>query len=123
MSYQRPSLVIQRCLIFLLVLAFTRKVGAQDAREYYPLHIGDYWIQYTDSLEGQPGIMRTDIEGSDIIREQSYFRMKQQLTSEATGEEQAAWYLWLRQDTAGIVIGAFGESAQINEMVCDAEGS
>lgn len=117
MSSHRPSLIIQGCLIFLLVLAFTTRVSAQDSREYYPLHIGDYWIQYTDSLEGQPGFMRTDIEGSDIIREQSYFRMKQQLTDKATGEEQATWYLWMRQDTAGIVIGAFGETAQINEMV------
>ncbi|MCU0643397.1 MAG: hypothetical protein MUC94_03975, partial [bacterium] len=116
MSYNRPSFRIQVCIKFLLALAFASIASAQDAREFYPLHIGDYWIQYTDSLEGEPGFMRTDIEATDIIRAQSYFRMKQQLINEASGEEQATWYLWMRQDTAGIVIGAFSEASEITEI-------
>ncbi|HEX9970608.1 MAG TPA: hypothetical protein VGD14_00920, partial [bacterium] len=104
------------CSILLLVLTFAKITIAQDAKEYYPLHVGDYWIQHTDSLEGKPGIMRIDIENIDIIRGQSYFRMKQQLVNEATGEEYTKWYVWLREDTSGILIGAFGDTSEVNEL-------
>jgi hypothetical protein len=117
MNYGKQSSTIKKCVILLLVLTFAKITIAQDAREYYPLHVGDYWIQQVDSLEGEPGIMRMDVEDIDIIRGQSYFRMKQQLTNEATGEEYTTWYVWMKEDTSGILIGAFGDSSEVTELV------
>lgn len=113
----KGSIVINTCVIVLFMLTFTKFAITQDAKEYYPLHVGDYWIERTDSLEGEPGIMRIDIEDIDVIHGKSYFRMKQQLTNEATGEEYAKWYVWMKEDTSGILIGAFGDSSEVTEMV------
>jgi hypothetical protein len=116
MNRRRQSSAIKKYIIFLLILTFTKIASAQDANEYYPLHVGDYWIQQVDSLEGEPGIMRIDVEGIDMISNQSYFRMKQQLTNEATGEEHTRWYIWMREDTSGTLIGAFGDSSEVIEL-------
>ncbi|MCI0495038.1 hypothetical protein L0Z72_08510, partial [candidate division KSB1 bacterium] len=116
MNHRRQSSAIKEYIILLLILTFTKIASAQDANEYYPLHVGDYWIQQVDSLEGEPGIMRIDVEDIDIIRGQSYFRMKQQLTKEATGEEYATWFIWMKEDTSGIIIGAFGDTSVVNEL-------
>lgn len=116
MNYIKRSAVIKAFSLFLLVLIFAKMTSAQHAGEYYPLHVGDYWIQHTDSLDGEPGTFRMEVEDIDNIRGTEYFRMKQQLVYEDTGEEYTKWYVWIKEDTSGILIGAFGDSSAMIDL-------
>lgn len=86
------------------------------ASDYYPLHVGDYWIQHTDTIFGgyQPTTFRTDIEDIDIIGVEEYFRMKQAQTVDDGSGKSSHWYMWVRFDSTGFVIGAFGDTSIVD---------
>jgi len=109
---KRPF-IVQFALTYLFL--FLNSLGyAQTLADFYALHVGDYWIYHADSLNGtyKPTTKRDDIENIDLINGIEYFRMKQKIFADDSSEE-SAWYTWLRSDTSGIVLGAFGESPDI----------
>ena len=61
-------------LLSVIFLGIVEIVYAQGAIDYYPLHVGDYWVQHTDSVSGvyQPTTFRQEIEGSDLIMGEEY---------------------------------------------------
>lgn len=104
-------------MLFILSLAVlgTEFVHAQGASDYYPIHLGDQWIQRTDSISGEykPSTFQQEFEGSDQILGKEYYRRSNWLKSnDATLE--TTWYTWLRAEPTGIMLGAFGESPDIN---------
>ena len=69
--------------ILVLLFAITDNTFAEQARDYYPLQVGNYWIYRSISDNG--GSQRTsrmEVEGVDTIQDEEYFRMKQTLTSD-----------------------------------------
>ena len=104
-------------LILLLIIPFLipDQMFAQLASDYYPLHVGDYWIQHTDSIsfEYQPTTFRKDIEAIDLILGEEYFRMRQTRTAD-DGSSESTWYSWVREDSTGILLGGFGNTSIVD---------
>ncbi|MDZ7341560.1 MAG: T9SS type A sorting domain-containing protein [candidate division KSB1 bacterium] len=98
---------------FSVWLSWLSNVPAQ-VTNYFPLHIGDYWIEHTDSIAGQyrPTTMHRKIEGTNLIQGKTYFRMKEEMKSD-DGEFLTAWYTWLRINNNAVMLGAFGEDSVI----------
>ena len=102
-------------LISLAVLAGAQIVSAQGATDYYPLHVGYYWVQHTDTISGgyQPTTFRQDIEGTDLILGEEYYRSSNWFTTD-DGSSESRWYTWVREDPTGIVLGAFGDTGIVD---------
>jgi len=104
-------------LVLLLIIPFLTpyQMFAQLASDYYPLHVGDYWIYHTDSIsyEYQPTTFRKDIEAIDLIGSAEYFRMRQTRTAD-DGSSNSIWYSWVREDTTGILLGGFGDTSIVD---------
>jgi hypothetical protein len=88
---------------------------AQLASDYYPMHVGDYWIQHTDTTQGeyQPTTFKKDIEGIDLILGEEYFRMRQTRTAD-DGSSEGTGYAWLRIDSSGVLMGAMGDTSIVD---------
>lgn len=88
--------------------------GLAQVTQYFPLHLGDYWIDHTDSINGEyrPTTMRREVEGTDSIQDKTYFRMKEEIRSD-DGEFLTTWYSWLRVENNAVLLGAFGDQAEI----------
>jgi len=101
-------------IIFALI-ASAGIVSAQGAIDYYPLGIGYYWIEETDTIFGvyEPSTFTVTIEGTDSILGEQYFRQNQRLKADSDSFDYL-WYTWSREDTSGIVIGAFGSIPNID---------
>lgn len=101
---------------FILMIA-AEILSAQGASDYFPLHVGDFWVQRADTISGvyQPMTLRTDIEGTDLIGGDEYFRIKTRLTAD-DGSFEEDWYSWLQVDSSGIVMGGFGAAPDIFEI-------
>ena len=106
-----------RVLLFILsfLLATIEFVFAQEALDYYPLHVTDKWIQHIDSLDGgyNPATFTQEIEGTDVILGEEYRRRSNWLIYD-DNSYQTKWHLWVRSTPDGIVIGAFGETSDID---------
>jgi hypothetical protein len=102
------------CIIFALI-AFAGIVSGQGAIDYYPLGIGYYWIEETDTVFGtyEPSTFTVTIEGTDSILGEAYFRQKQRLKADNNSFDYI-WYTWAREDSSGIVTGASGEIPNID---------
>jgi len=90
---------------------------AQLVSDYYPMHVGNYWIQQNDtSFVGyQLMVSRTDIEAIDLICNEEYFRMRQENTfDDSSGQHSGHWYIWARFDSTGFVWGAFGDTSIVD---------
>lgn len=109
------EIVVGLNILFLMIATM---VTGQGFKDYYPLHVGDYWIERSDSIYGkyQPVTFRVDVEGTDVIKGQTYFRMKQRLSSDGNEFEPFLWYVWLRPASDGIFIGAFGDSSVVIDL-------
>lgn len=104
-------------LILLLIIPFLLPdhLSAQTVPDYFPMHVGDYWILHADMISGvyQPTTYRVDIEAIDLIGGDEYFRMRQGYSAD-DGSSEGHWYLWIREDSTGGVIGAFGDTSIVD---------
>lgn len=102
-------------LLSVVFLGLVEIIYAQGAIDYYPLHVGDYWIQYSDSVSGvyQPTTFRQEIEGTDLIMGEEYYRRSNRLAAD-DGSLEGKWYTWVREDSNGIVIGAFSDTSIVD---------
>ena len=102
---------LAQVLVTMSNLAFSQ--GASDY--YFPLQVGNYWVQHTDTISGgfQATTFRIDIEAIDLIGGKEYFRMAQKLTAD-DGSWEGSWYAWPQEDSTGIVIGAFGDTSIVD---------
>ena len=101
-------------LALLFIFVSTVQIAySQEAIDYYPLRVGNYWVQHTLWEGVTPATFRFEIEDIDIIGEKEYFRMKQGYIHD-DGSKESYWYFWIREDIAGIVGGAFGNSSDIS---------
>jgi len=91
--------------------------SAQTGTDYYPFHVGDYWVEHTDMFGGEykPTTSRIEIESLDLINGKEYFRQKQSMTID-DGSDEMIWYSWMRVDSTSIIMGAFGESPDIVQI-------
>ena len=104
-------------LVLLLPLLMPNQMFAQLASDYFPLQVGNYWVQRSESLGGaNPTTFRLELEGTDMIGGTEYFRLSQILSADNDSSE-SGWYTWMREDTSGIVMGAFSETPEILEIV------
>ncbi|MCI0515194.1 T9SS type A sorting domain-containing protein [candidate division KSB1 bacterium] len=97
---------------------FSTLVGAQTTiQDYFPLHLGDYWMQRTDSSFGglKPSTFEMRVNQSDMINGKEHLRIDQNLTSD---DNSVAWnwYTWIYKDTAGVWLGAFSETPELNQI-------
>jgi len=99
-------------LLSFFILNFT---FAQLASDYYPLHIGNYWIQHADSIsfEYQPTTFRKEIVAIDLIGGEEHFQFKQTRMAD-DGSSSSTKYFWYREDSTGILLGGFGETGKID---------
>ena len=104
--------------LLLSFVAVFGKATAQRAIDYYPLRVGNYWIQQSDSLNGEyrPTTFRMEIENVDTIGDITFYRLKQTHTEQGGSGDQTPWYSWLRPETEGIFMGAWGHTPEILEL-------
>ena len=87
-------------LLISLVIMTTIIASAQDASDYYPMKVGNYWIMSCDTLLGEynPTIFRQDVEGTDLILDEEYFRIKHSVIN---GFDWSS-YFWFKIDSTGL---------------------
>jgi hypothetical protein len=103
-------------LLLFITLLISNLTSSQSITDYNPMHVGNYWVQQTDSINGgyQPTTFRMDIEGTDPINGVEYFRMKQEMKVNDGSEEPSNWYMWIGYDSLGISFGAFGNTSDLD---------
>ena len=101
--------------ISLVFFAATGFAFSQGASDYFPAHIGDYWIMHTDTMMGEyrPTAFRKEFDKIDLILGDEYFR-SQQIWAADNGSSTDTIYVWGRENSLGIVIGAFGSKPNID---------
>ena len=99
-------------LLLIIPFILTDHLFAQTVSDYYPMQVGDYWISHTDTISGvyQPTTFRVDVEAVDLIGGDEYFRMRQGYSAN-DGSSESHWYTWIREDSTGGVMGAFGDTS------------
>jgi hypothetical protein len=104
-------------LILVAVIAVAELAFGQAVSDYYPFNVGNYWVQQNNSGSGeqQSDSFRVEIEGVDLIDGSEYFRMKQSLLFN-DGAGESTWYTWLRRNSEGMVLGAFGQTPEFVEI-------
>ena len=104
--------------ISLAVLAGAQIISAQGAIDYFPLHVGDYWVQHTDTISGeyQPTTFRREIEGIDLIGGEEHFRLRETLSPD-DGPDEWVWYSWMRVDPTGIVIAGLCDTSIVDSAI------
>ena len=102
-------------LLIVLVLMTTTIASAQDASDYYPLKVGNYWIMRCDTLLGEynPTIFRQDVEGIDLILDEEYFRIKHTLIN---GFDWTS-YFWVGIDSTEIIMKAQGDTSTVDSAI------
>ena len=103
--------------VFTIILIFSfLSIFADTFEDYYPLSVGDYWIQHSDIWSGgnNPVTFTMENEAIDQIGGEDYVRKLNWLLWD-DGSDEAIWYTWLRSSDEGIILGAFGSSVNINE--------
>jgi len=99
-------------LLIAMVLMTTTITSAQNASDYYPMTVGNYWIMRCDTLFGEynPTIFRQDVEGIDLINDEEYFRIKHTLINGFVWSS----YFWVWIDSTGIVMKAQGDTSAVD---------
>jgi hypothetical protein len=99
-------------LLISLVIMTTIIASAQDASDYYPMKIGNYWIMSCDTLLGEynPTIFRQDVEGTDLILDEEYFSIKHSVIN---GFDWSS-YFWFKIDSTGIIMKAQGDTSTVD---------
>ncbi len=117
MKTVNKSFITNFVILLSCFLAQLKIVSAQTGTDYYPFHVGDYWVEHTDMFQGEykPTTSRMEIESLDLINGKEYFRQKQRMTAD-DGSDEMIWYSWMRVDSTSIIMGAFGESPDIVQI-------
>jgi len=97
-------------ILFLLLWEGGIIFGQSTVQNYYPLHVGDYWIMVTDSSENGTLTDLEEIEGTDMILGNQYYRRKTTLTA-SDGSKRSSWYTWEGINANGNVIIATGDTS------------
>lgn len=99
-------------LVFIAATGFAFPQGASD---YFPGDIGSYWVMHTDTMGGEyrPTTLRKEVDKIDLILGDEYFR-SQQIWAKDDGSSTDTIYVWGRENSLGIVIGAFGSKPNID---------
>ena len=73
----------------IMLLCLPRTTTAQQASEYFPLQVGNYWIQQTDSVGGVDSSFtyRKEVEGIDSIGSGEYYRVRESLGVTGGGDD------------------------------------
>jgi Secretion system C-terminal sorting domain len=102
-------------LISAILLMTSSQMSAQMISDYFPARVGNYWVQHTDSLRGQymPTTFRQEYERTDMILGKEYLMRSNRMTADDNSSD-AVWYQWLRSDSVGQYMGAFGQSQVLN---------
>ncbi len=103
-----------RMLLFVTVLlmATAGVVWAQGAADYWPWHVGHYWIQHSDSFGGGylPSTNTFYVEGTDSILGEECLRMSQEMKTDGDSLLESM-YIWGQSDTSGILWAAWGPTS------------
>ena len=106
-----------KILLFIIstFLAAVEFVAAQGAVNYYPIQVGDTWVQHTDSINNEydPTTFTMAMEGTDLIFGEIYNRKSNWMLADDDSSD-SKWYVWLRSTPTGIVIVAMGGSSNID---------
>ena len=100
--------------LFVVLFILPVMICAQTPIDYFPLSVGDYWIQHGELGDEDPKIFTMEIEGTDLIDGDEYVR-KLNLVEHEDGSYITSWYVWMREDNDDILFGALGESPDIEE--------
>jgi hypothetical protein len=78
------------------------------------MNVGNKWIEKIDLFEtnSEYNTSSLEIEGINTIGGKSYFRLCQKILKGDT--VRSMWYTWLREESGGIVIGAFGSRSLLD---------
>ena len=116
-------------LIFLLLipLLIANSLFGQVASDYYPVHLGDYWIFDNDPIGNSgwsPRTITSEIEGTDSIFGEEYLIQERREIADDGSFDNVFVVFWLREDSLGnILIGAFGGTTNLDSViVLDAPG-
>lgn len=109
-----------RMLLYVTVL-LVAAVGiaySQGPEDYWPMDVGYYWIQHTDSFGGGylPSTNTYDVEGTDSILGEEYFRMTQLLKTDGDSL-LTGWCVWVGADTSGLVWVAWSITDNIDSAI------
>ncbi|UCH09129.1 MAG: T9SS type A sorting domain-containing protein [Fidelibacterota bacterium] len=102
-------------LASLLCIVFLQPTTAQTDIDFFPLHVGSYWIHRTDTLGGiyDPGTYRIDIPGVDTVDGVPLYQFLE-TTSADDGSPAWRWCSWIRLAPEGVTIHALGDTALVD---------
>ena len=100
-------------LVAVATVAVVQVAFAGGAIDYLPLTVGNYWVSRCDS--GIPATFSRVIDGTDTILGEEYFRIRDNRTEDDSLCCDSAW-MWLREDTSGVVWGAYGDSPLLDSV-------
>jgi len=99
----------------IVILLLFSVLYAQSFGDYFPLNVGDYWIQHGDEFQGgiNPYTFTMEIEGIDQILGEDFARKLNCLALD-DGTYESSWWTWLRATVDGIEMGAFGDTNDVS---------
>jgi Secretion system C-terminal sorting domain len=102
-------------LVFVLIFSFI-SIFADTFEDYFPLNVGDYWIQHSDIYNGgnDPITFTMEHEAIDQINGEDFVRKLNHLEKD-DGSYETSWWVWLRATEEGALLGAFGGSDDVAE--------
>ena len=102
-------------VVLVLILSFL-SIFAETLEDYYPLSVGDYWIQHSEISNGgnDPVTFTMEIEEIEQINGEDYVRKLNWLYWD-DGSDEGIWYIWFRSAAEGIRLGAFGETPILSD--------
>ncbi|MFC1898471.1 FlgD immunoglobulin-like domain containing protein [Candidatus Cloacimonadota bacterium] len=105
-----------RAVVTMILVFSFLSIFADSFEDYYPLSVGDYWIQHSEISNGgiDPITFNMENEAIDQINGLDYVRKLNHLAWD-DGSDEATWYVWLRATDEGAMLGGFGSSTNINE--------
>ena len=86
-----------RALVALFLIFTFLSISADTYEDYYPLSVGDYWIQHSDIWNGgnDPVTFTMEIEEIEQINGEDYVRKLNWLYWD-DGSDEGIWYIWFR---------------------------
>ena len=102
-------------------LATVSIATAQGGADYWPLNVGNHWVTMDDLSTCEnpdPSNIgnRFEVEGTDSILGQEFFRVKFQNIREDSSLG-GAFYLWMGEDSTGFVVVAAGDTSIVDSAI------
>ena len=103
-----------KLILFISLFLFCSLMFGDTFEDFYPLSVGDYWIQHTDIYGGgnNPVTFTMENEAIDQINGEDYVRKLNWLVWD-DGTDETMWYNWLRAVADGVEMAAVGEEPNI----------